>query len=95
MNEVFVHFLNGGPADGDQIPNHRPWDTLVVTKYCDPAKHEAHPEPCQNCKKHKYIKIEQETFQEADCPGLEVITQDGVDQAPILHRVNMEYEGPA
>lgn len=98
-HQVHVHFLSGGPFDGDQIPNGRPWEKLEVTKYCDFHKEELRKnfsyeyQNCPDCKKHKYIKVEPEGFQEADCPGLEVITPDGVDQAPIIHRVNMNYEG--
>ena len=99
-HEVYVHFLSGGPFDGDRIPNKRPWERLTVTKYCEPHKESMKRfdldecENCPDCKKHRYIKVEAEGWQEADCPGLEVITPDGVDQAPIIHRVNMNYEGP-
>lgn len=99
-HEVYVHFLSGGPFDGDHVPNKRPWENLVVTKYCDFHKEHLRktgdykePENCPNCKKHKYSKVEREGWQEADCPGLEVITPDGVDQSPIIHRVDMDYEG--
>lgn len=96
---VYVHFLSGGPFDGDHVPNGRQWDSLVVTKYCDLHKEEYdktgvdESEHCINCKKYKYNHVDAEGFQEADCPGLEVITQDGVDQSPIIHRVNMDYGG--
>jgi hypothetical protein len=99
MHEVYVHFLNGGPFDGDKVPNRRPWENLVVTKYCDFHQKELKNnfsydfENCISCKRHKYIKTEPEGFQEADCLGLEVITPDGIDQAPIIHRVNMNYKG--
>lgn len=99
-HEVYVHFLKGGPFDGDRVPNRRAWESLIVTKYCDFHREEIkknynleNSEKCPDCKKHKYIQVEAEGFQEADCPGLEVITPDGVDQAPIIHRVNMDYEG--
>ncbi len=99
-HEVHVHFLSGGPFDGDRIPNKRPWEKLVVTKYCEPHKESLKDlfnldecENCPACKKHKYVKFEPNEWQEADCPGLEVITPDGVDQAPIIHRVDMVWEG--
>jgi hypothetical protein len=96
-HEVYVHFLSGGPHDGDRVPNHRPWEDLVITTYCEKHK-EGYTEmevsdACPDCKKHKYTKFESNEFKEADCPGLEVVTQDGVEQAPIIHRVDMAYQG--
>ncbi len=95
-HEVYVHYLNGGPFDGDHTPNGRPWKRLVVTKACEKHKDPweyAETETCDDCKKHEYVQYEPDEFREADCPGLEVITQDGVDQAPIIHRVDMKYNG--
>jgi hypothetical protein len=98
-HEVYVHFLSGGPFDGDKVPNSRPWENLIVTKYCEFHKENSKKtgvdgsEHCPDCKKYKYVHVEADKFQEADVPGLEVITQEGVDQAPIIHRINMDYEG--
>jgi len=96
MSEVYVHFLSGGPCDGDRVPNHRAWEHLVITHNCELHKqcydHNVY-DNCPDCKKHNYVRVESDEFQEADCPGLEVITKDGVEQAPIIHRVNMQHEG--
>lgn len=95
MNEVYVHYLSGGPFDGDHIPNKRPWINLILTKPCEIHKqyHNLEEEDCPNCKKYKYVTVDK-GFKEADCPSLEVITPDGVDESPITHRIDMNYEGP-
>lgn len=95
MSDVYVHFLSGGPQDGDKVPNHRPWENLVITHYCD--KHKKGftemevSDACPDCKKHEYVKFEPNEFREAVWPELEVITQDGVEKSPVIHRVDMKY----
>jgi hypothetical protein len=99
IHEVYMHFLNGGPYDGDHAPNKEPFEKIILTETCEahrnkPWEYEK-TETCPNCKRHKYIRFYPEGFKEADCPGLEVITPDGIDNAPIIYRVDMKYEGRA
>jgi len=57
----YIHHLHDGPFDGDKVPNHRPWENLVVTKYCPLHKEDKFSydfEKCPDCKKHKYLKSE-------------------------------------